>query len=182
MLNELKKIPGLSRRAYLLSVHFLKIWYLKRKGAKIGEKTWILEDLTKQAAIEPQKLEIGSRCVICADTVILCGDAYNVLLKRDSELRGFDGVRIMDNCFIGVGAIIANGVCIGPNSIVGAGSAVFSDVKPNSCVAGNPARYVCDTDSYAKVSAAGLIEDYSELKNGKVSKSKFLMSHFWKNS
>ena len=181
MLNVLRNIMGLFRKAYLLSIHFYKIQYLKCKGAKIGEKTWILEDLRKQAAIEPHKLEIGNRCVICADTVILCGSAYDVLLRRDREMRSFDGVRIMDNCFIGIGAIIANGVCIGPNSIVGAGSTVFFDVKPNTCVAGNPARYVCDTDSYARVSAAGLIDGYHEMKNEKAGKREFLISHFWKH-
>jgi len=44
------------------------------------------------------------------------------------------------NCFIGGNAMIMAGVTIGDGSIVAGGSVVFTDVPPNSLVAGNPAR------------------------------------------
>ncbi|MDD2706499.1 MAG: DapH/DapD/GlmU-related protein [Verrucomicrobiae bacterium] len=51
-------------------------------------------------------------------------------------------VRIADNVWIGMGAIILKGVTIGENSVVGAGAVVAQDVPANVVVAGNPARVV----------------------------------------
>lgn len=51
-------------------------------------------------------------------------------------------VRIGDNVWIGMGAIILKGVTIGENSVIGAGAVVAKDVPPNVVVAGNPAQVV----------------------------------------
>ena len=48
-------------------------------------------------------------------------------------------VRICDNAWIGMNAIILKGVTIGENSVVAAGAVVTKDVPPNVIVAGNPA-------------------------------------------
>ena len=47
---------------------------------------------------------------------------------------------IEDNCWIGHGAMIMNGVRIGEGAVVGAGSVVTKDVLPYAIVVGNPAR------------------------------------------
>lgn len=52
----------------------------------------------------------------------------------------FKPVTIEDGADIGIGAIILPGVTVGRNSIVGAGSVVARDVRPNSVVAGVPAK------------------------------------------
>ncbi len=59
-------------------------------------------------------------------------------------------VRLLDNVFIGHGAIILPGVTIGPNAIVGAGAVVSRDVPEDSVVAGNPARVVTTLSEYAE--------------------------------
>lgn len=51
-------------------------------------------------------------------------------------------VRIKDNVWIGMGAVILKGVTIGENSVVAAGAIVTKDVPPNVVVAGNPAQIV----------------------------------------
>ncbi len=51
-------------------------------------------------------------------------------------------VRIRDNAWIGMGAIILKGVEIGENAVVAAGAIVTKSVPPNTIVAGNPARIV----------------------------------------
>lgn len=56
------------------------------------------------------------------------------------------GVRIEDDCWIGAGAIILNGVTIGKGSVVGAGAVVTKDVAPYTIVAGNPARKIKDIE------------------------------------
>lgn len=49
-------------------------------------------------------------------------------------------IRIGRRCFIGGGSMIAPGVTVGDESIVGAGAVVMEDVPPRSIVGGNPAR------------------------------------------
>lgn len=44
------------------------------------------------------------------------------------------------NVWIGGGAIILPGVCVGDNAVIGAGAVVTRDVAPDATVVGNPAR------------------------------------------
>ena len=49
-------------------------------------------------------------------------------------------IRIEDDVWIGIGAIVLKGVCIGEGARVEAGAVVTRDVSPGVTVAGNPAR------------------------------------------
>lgn len=57
-------------------------------------------------------------------------------------------IEIMDNVFIGCNTTILGGVKIGPNAVIGAGSVVTKDVKPNTVVCGNPARVIETFDEF----------------------------------
>jgi acetyltransferase-like isoleucine patch superfamily enzyme len=50
------------------------------------------------------------------------------------------GIVIGDDCWLGSGAIILDGVELGPGCVVAAGSVVTKPAGPNSILAGNPAR------------------------------------------
>lgn len=93
--------------------------------------------------------------VICAAEEIVIGD--NVLCGSnvtivDADWHGLDPsarrgnvgatapVRIEDDVFLGLGAVVLKGVTIGHGSVVGAGSVVTRSIPPLSVAAGNPAR------------------------------------------
>jgi acetyltransferase-like isoleucine patch superfamily enzyme len=98
-----------------------------------------------------------SGTVICAADEIVIGD--NVLCGSnvtivDADWHGLDPaarrgnvgatapVRIEDDVFLGLGAVVLKGVTIGHGSVVGAGSVVTRSIPPLSVAAGNPARVI----------------------------------------
>lgn len=108
------------------------------------------------------RVEIGSGSgfsgtVICAAEEIIIGD--NVLCGSnvtivDADWHGLDPaarrgnvgatapVRIEDDVFIGLGAVVLKGVTIGRGSVIGAGSVVTRSIPERSVAAGNPARVI----------------------------------------
>jgi maltose O-acetyltransferase len=55
-------------------------------------------------------------------------------------------VRLEESVWIGGGAILLPGICVGRNAVVGAGAVVTRDVPANTVVAGNPARVIREID------------------------------------
>ncbi len=47
-----------------------------------------------------------------------------------------------NDCWIGAGAIILNGITIGDGAVIGAGAIVTKDIEPYTIVAGNPAHKI----------------------------------------
>jgi acetyltransferase-like isoleucine patch superfamily enzyme len=111
-------------------------------------------------------IEIGNYCIISWNVGIADSDFHPI----DPALRIQDAmaiapygenrpprppiatapVRIKDNVWIGMGAVILKGVTIGENSVVAAGAIVTKDVPPNVVVAGNPAKIVKELEAPAK--------------------------------
>lgn len=89
-------------------------------------------------------VQIGSNTAIGAGTYLLGGshasDDPNTPVIHQTRIS--KGIILEDNVWIGVGAKILDGVTIGQNSIVGAGSVVMKDVPAWTVVLGNPARVV----------------------------------------
>jgi acetyltransferase-like isoleucine patch superfamily enzyme len=63
-----------------------------------------------------------------------------MILRKQGESR--KGVRIGDNCWIGAGSIILDGVVIGQGCVVAAGAVVTKSFPENSILAGVPAKIV----------------------------------------
>ena len=57
------------------------------------------------------------------------------------------GVTVEDYVAIATMSIILPGVTVGEGVLVGAHSSVSRDVKPDTVVAGSPAKYICDTNA-----------------------------------
>jgi acetyltransferase-like isoleucine patch superfamily enzyme len=87
---------------------------------------------------------IGEHCLIGSRVSTLSGKALHVLgddgmwTPYSAEL--LSQVKIERNVWVGEGAIIAAN--IGEGCMVGAGSVITTNVKPNIIITGNPARFV----------------------------------------
>jgi acetyltransferase-like isoleucine patch superfamily enzyme len=154
---------------------------LRRRGTRVGRHTAIL-NRPSEFGTEPWLVEIGSRVTVTAGVLFLTHDGASRIFRDridGSSVFGnrFGAVRVLDDCFVGVRAILMPGVTIGPASIVGAGSIVTRDVPPQTVVAGAPARVVCTLDEYVERYKAGMIpglsSDRSELRRQ-------LTLRFWK--
>jgi carbonic anhydrase/acetyltransferase-like protein (isoleucine patch superfamily) len=87
-----------------------------------------------------EAIEIGANCLVGPGARILDADFHGIGPdeRHDAGRRG--AVRIGDNVWIGVGAIILKGVGIGRDAVVGAGSVVVRSVPAGAVVLGNPAK------------------------------------------
>ena len=76
------------------------------------------------------------------------------------------GATVSDDCLIAMGAILLNGVTIGPGSIVGAGAVCTEAMRvpANSLVLGVPARIVRETTAAERERIRRTVESYLELQ------------------
>ncbi len=139
-----------------VSIYAASQFAVGEKGqVKIGDFTLLVGALlTCETSIE-----IGSHCLISWGTGIADSDFHPVAAAQrriDAEALApfYEGkparpieavksrpVKIGNNVWIGMNAIILKGVTIGDNSVIAAGAVVTKDVPPNTVVAGNPARF-----------------------------------------
>lgn len=129
----------------------------------VGDAGFGCETLVHPSAIRPQKTAPGIGSIICAGCIL----TTDIVLGRHVQVNigttiGHDvtigdystigpGVRIAGcvtigkRVFFGAGAIVINGtasepLCIGDDSVIGAGSCVIRSLPAGSHVFGNPAR------------------------------------------
>ena len=125
------------------------------KESTIINCTGVLSDFGEGLVIE-NNVGISERCFIqvrgkvhiCAGVII--GPNVSIFSEnhvfndrsKDIRLQGVErkGVTLRNGCWIGAGAIILDGVVVGCNSVVAAGSVVSKDVPDFAIVGGVPAR------------------------------------------
>ena len=89
------------------------------------------------------KIQIGSRVVLSARCMLIDAGLNSTEFGiKPFPDHSYGPIIIEDGVWIGAGAIILPGVCIGRNSIIGAGSVVTKNIPDGSLAVGNPARVV----------------------------------------
>jgi acetyltransferase-like isoleucine patch superfamily enzyme len=119
----------------------------RKQGARVGKNNRIE---IRNLGAEPYLITIGNHCTISPGVVFLNHDGATwIFTDKEPSLQQFGTVTILDNCFIGLNAILmGKNITIGPNSIVAAGSVVTKSVPPDTIVGGNPARKLSTVDQY----------------------------------
>lgn len=136
---------------------------LKLFGAKVSihanvyasARIWAPWNLSmaKGSCLGPHTICYNQAMVVLEDNSIVSQYAYLCTAGHDSSMNNtandgliVSGITLHRGSWIGTSAFVGMGVEIGENAIVGAASAVFKDVEPQSIVGGNPAVFIKKRD------------------------------------
>ncbi|MBE9178953.1 acyltransferase [Oculatella sp. LEGE 06141] len=106
----------------------------------IGEQTYI----GPYTCLSGDFIQIGHSCLIASHSSLYtehytAGDrSYS---SQDQASR-YKGIVIEDDCWLGSGVRVVDGVTIGKGSVIGAGAIVTTDIPPYSIAVGVPAKVV----------------------------------------
>ncbi len=106
---------------------------------RVGAHTWIGPFTVLDGT---GGLDIGSYCSISSGVQIYSHDTVQWAVKGGDAPYEHAPVRIGDRCYLGPYAVVAKGVSIGEESIIGAHSLVLSDIPAGCKAMGCPARIV----------------------------------------
>lgn len=135
--------------------------YLKKLGVRfsgdISNTGFIASSVKFDSVAYAKHIEIGENTIISGNVLFLVHDysigtaIRSVCPVTQGALPHFiKGIKVGNNCFIGIRSIILPGTTIGDNTIIGAGSVVKGNIPSGVIVAGNPAKIIKSTEEYAK--------------------------------
>ena len=90
------------------------------------------------------KIEIGKDCLIASHSAIYAhnhnfSDSNKKIVEQGFSIKG---IIIEDDCWLGSGVKVLDGVTIGKGSVIGAGAVVTKDIPPYSVAVGVPAKVI----------------------------------------
>lgn len=90
------------------------------------------------------KIEIGKDCLIASHSSIYAHNHNFSNPNKKIAEQGFSikGITIEDDCWLGSGVKVMDGVTIGKGSVIGAGAVVTKDIPPYSVAVGVPAKVI----------------------------------------
>jgi acetyltransferase-like isoleucine patch superfamily enzyme len=104
---------------------------------RVGDHTWIGPFTMLDGS---GGLTIGAHCSVSAGVQIYTHDSVRWALSAGEEPYDTAPTSIGDRCYIGASSVVAKGVTVASDCVVGACSFVNRDVPPFTVVAGVPAR------------------------------------------
>lgn len=104
---------------------------------EIGESTFINYGCSIAAS---ELIRIGPKCNIGTHVIIMDNDFHRIEPERRNERPDSAPIIIEENVWLGARVTVLNGVTIGADSVVGAGSVVTRDIPPRTVAAGMPAK------------------------------------------
>lgn len=122
----------------------------KEMGAKVGKNCRFY---SLNMFSEPYLIEIGDNVIVSGQVIFVTHDGGVFLFIDEAPdiLGHFGRIKVGNNCFIGMGAIILPNVEIGDNCIIGAGAVVIDSIPDNSVAVGNPAKVIYKTSMYRRI-------------------------------
>ncbi|MFM7363900.1 MAG: acyltransferase [Cuspidothrix sp.] len=109
----------------------------------IGENTYIAPGVCIAGQGD---IHIGKNCMIAANSGIYANNHVFTDLSLPVKQQGTtrEGIIIEDDCWLGHGVTVLDGVKIGKGSIIGAGAVVSKNIPPYSIAVGVPAKVIKD--------------------------------------
>lgn len=113
----------------------------------------------------PGSIHIGEYCMIASHCGIYANNHIFTDRSRPMALQGVtaEGIVIEDDCWLGTGVKVLDGVRIGRGCVIGAGAVVTKDIPPYSIAVGVPAKIIGTRDS-VKLSEISQSEHSSNLQ------------------
>lgn len=96
----------------------------------------------------PWLITIGDNVTLASNVRLLAHDASTAKINGVKTKVGI--IKIGNNVFVGADSVVLCNVRIGNNVVIGANSVVTKDIPDNSVYAGNPAKFICTFDQFAK--------------------------------
>ncbi len=125
--------------------------YAKKVGVKFGDNCVLR---TKFFGSEPYLIELGNNVCTASNVNFVTHDGslsvFRNLYEEYKNIDMFNKIKIENNVFIGINAIILPGTHVEENVIIGAGSIVKGRLAANGVYAGCPAKFILTTDEYFK--------------------------------
>lgn len=107
---------------------------------EIGENTFI----GPYVCLAGESISVGKDCLIASNSGIYAINHNFADPTRKIKEQGvsFKGIVIEDDCWLGSGVRVVDGVTISQGSVIGAGAVVTKDIPPYSVAVGVPARVI----------------------------------------
>ena len=117
----------------------------RKRGVVMGHDNFIASDFWSS---EPYLIKVGSHCAITSGVKFFTHGGGRIARSKYPKFDCFGRVEIGDYVYIGTNSLICQGVRIGNNVLVAAGSVVTKSVPDGMVVGGNPARIIGTIDEY----------------------------------
>ena len=129
------------------------VGYARRIGVGVGQGCRLLGIDRSTFGSEPYLISIGDHVTVTDGVRFITHDGgVWVLRQKYPDIDVIGRIRIHNNVFIGVGAILLPGIEIGPDAVVAAGAVVARTVQSGVVAAGVPAKPISTLAEYeAKV-------------------------------